>query len=746
MVKPLTLADLLIGLFDTNTGELLGRIEPGKLFSPDIFDGRQVSVAITAADENVEGIGSVRLTLVDDSSLENIEPYALFGDVNGVFRNGEIYDSGNYSLGVEVYSEARGGGSKVLNESIPFSLGAAQSEPKDVTVFLVETESDTIVADISDGEAINVQSLQTGKFAIVVEADEPNFAEQIGSVRLTYGDTVKVENFSPYALFGDADGGRDILGDMGLDAGNQEVKVEIYSDRGAKGSMLMSETYAFNVTGPSDPAPEPVPPAPPPPPPQPAPVPTPPPVADKGLIITLVDTETDTVVETLNDGDDLSSLDQGSYTIVVNAEDDDFADQIGSVRLTYGDYVQTENLAPYALFGDSGGDFRDGVQFYGEDQQIRVEVFSGSNGTGNVLTTESLSFDGPEPPVTEPPEPEPDPEPTPPPPPPPSPPPSSGAADGAVATDAEFDGIRLWVSNDISEVDDVAGIAPLMLGAKNIANSDDNITGSADKLHFEGVFVDTNGRVSASLVDDVERVATEAADAFDIDIYAPRSDFNIGGGASQWEQAMRQSLDTAFANDEQFVVIAGGATRKAGELLAEWLDDATGDDQAEKAAWVVQGGFTQVTHGWTYQDDNDLDYTRDPSNVNSMFNLRTTDGGPQLQPFFEDLYQDALGMAQDGIGSAFSQAEYNAMSANFVDNSLIVSIENQNFVDAVRGDADVIAPRIDSDLVRETALDYSKSNGTEIDFSDVGMLAILQGDEPFDLDDIDEILDDGGVT
>ena len=77
-------------------------------------------------------------------------------------------------------------------------------------------------------------------------------------------------------------------------------------------------------------------------------------------------------------------------------------------------------------------------------------------------------------------------------------------------------------------------------------------------------------------------------------------------------------------------------------------------------------------------------------------------------------------------------------------NALLVSLEDQNQTDAVRGDADVISDRIGDDLARDTALEYSKSNGNEIDFSDVGLLGLIHGDgnTPLQLDDIEDILSD----
>ena len=207
------------------------------------------------------------------------------------------------------------------------------------------------------------------------------------------------------------------------------------------------------------------------------------------------------------------------------------------------------------------------------------------------------------------------------------------------------------------------------------------------------------------------------------------------------------SLDTAYANNEQLLILSGGPTVKPADIVSDWLNDASGDDKAEKAVWLLKGGFTQATHGWDTGDlaeDDTLDYTRELDIPRPFFNIRIQGENQTVHDVYEDLYNEIEDAAEAGIGSAFSQAEYNALEADFVPNALLVSLEDQNQTDAVRGDADVISDRIGDDLARDTALEYSKSNGNEIDFSDVGLLGLIHGDgnTPLQLDDIEDILSD----
>ncbi len=109
----------------------------------------------------------------------------------------------------------------------------------------------------------------------------------------------------------------------------------------------------------------------------------------------VVNTTTNEVVD-----DDLSegeTLSPGDIGIIV-----DPGQEVGSVRFTLnGQVVQTENVTPYALFGDKSGDFFDGSLPSGQNT-VTAEFFSGSNGSGTSLGSATRSFsvesDSPPPP------------------------------------------------------------------------------------------------------------------------------------------------------------------------------------------------------------------------------------------------------------------------------------------------------------------------------------------------------------
>ena len=100
---------------------------------------------------------------------------------------------------------------------------------------------------------------------------------------------------------------------------------------------------------------------------------------------TLINASTDQVIGSLSDGDEISS----SQTISIRA---DAGSGTASVKFyVNGSYFSTENQAPYALAGDTNGDYNawnPGTGTY----TIKAEPYSGSNGSGSLGTTKSIQI------------------------------------------------------------------------------------------------------------------------------------------------------------------------------------------------------------------------------------------------------------------------------------------------------------------------------------------------------------------
>ncbi len=118
-------------------------------------------------------------------------------------------------------------------------------------------------------------------------------------------------------------------------------------------------------------------------------------VQNTDFTVELIDTATDQVIATIDNGDDIpEDLIAGrDVTLSVSADDPAFANQIGSVRLTFDGVSKVEGIAPYALFGDNGGDFLGGMELDDGGYQLIIEAFTGQNVSGTKLDTDTFNFD-----------------------------------------------------------------------------------------------------------------------------------------------------------------------------------------------------------------------------------------------------------------------------------------------------------------------------------------------------------------
>ncbi|MEM9475977.1 MAG: Ig-like domain-containing protein [Pseudomonadota bacterium] len=105
---------------------------------------------------------------------------------------------------------------------------------------------------------------------------------------------------------------------------------------------------------------------------------------DVHVTLRLVNTDTDQTIATFEAGDTLDPSVIGSKSVSIVA---DVSENVGSVRLTLGDWSQTENVAPYALFGDSNGDYAGAPNApFGDagDYSLKVELFENANASGKI--------------------------------------------------------------------------------------------------------------------------------------------------------------------------------------------------------------------------------------------------------------------------------------------------------------------------------------------------------------------------
>ena len=121
--------------------------------------------------------------------------------------------------------------------------------------------------------------------------------------------------------------------------------------------------------------------------------------ANDDLIIGLYNSETDQLIQLLEEGDSLlaSELDLQNLNVAAFvAEDSDLFGNVGSMQVLINTQTGTdyfENVEPYALFGDSAArqDYFQGSLSTGENT-IAFEVYSEKMGGGDLVTTIERSF------------------------------------------------------------------------------------------------------------------------------------------------------------------------------------------------------------------------------------------------------------------------------------------------------------------------------------------------------------------
>lgn len=140
-----TFDDFFIGLYDTDTDELISEIGEDAVIEVEDYQDDDLTIAITMnSSHDLYGrVESMRLQLSGTESKdknENVEPYALYGDSGLSNMTGEAWDMGEFTLRLRAYSGNNRSGSKRFDETFDFTLvRAGGSEPEVKTYTLTST-------------------------------------------------------------------------------------------------------------------------------------------------------------------------------------------------------------------------------------------------------------------------------------------------------------------------------------------------------------------------------------------------------------------------------------------------------------------------------------------------------------------------------------------------------------------------------------------------------------------------------
>ncbi|WP_405415823.1 Ig-like domain-containing protein [Maribacter sp. Asnod1-A12] len=146
-------------------------------------------------------------------------------------------------------------------------------------------------------------------------------------------------------------------------SGNYQIEVVVTDDKGATGSDLVNVVVG-SVSNPTTPT-----------------VPS--------LTLNLINATSNTNISTLTDGASLNSSDAQNINVRANvpSNSQSVLFQLSGAKTE----TRYENVAPYALFGDEGGNYVATTLSNGSYQLV-VSAYSGTNGSGSLVATETISF------------------------------------------------------------------------------------------------------------------------------------------------------------------------------------------------------------------------------------------------------------------------------------------------------------------------------------------------------------------
>ena len=243
-------------LVDVATDEIITALEPGAKVPAALLENRDVTIFAEAANGSAAP-GSVELNFDGATSVENVSPFALFGDNSGDFLKGANFTSGENAIDVSVFAGKNGNGALLDQSTLRFEIvdEVASGSPAGgdapaangadlLNLFLVDMTSGETLGEIRQGETLSVANLTDRKVKIEATLDGDD-AALVESVALTLDGQKAVQNVEGYNFF--VGEGRK-AGDSQFAAGEYALQVAAYDQNRAAGELLDEQQFTITIT------------------------------------------------------------------------------------------------------------------------------------------------------------------------------------------------------------------------------------------------------------------------------------------------------------------------------------------------------------------------------------------------------------------------------------------------------------------------------------------------------------------
>ncbi|MGK7911681.1 MAG: cadherin repeat domain-containing protein [Synechococcus sp.] len=350
-----------VGLYDSETNELVTLLNDGQTIPARLVRGRKLAIAayIPANSPMSGNVGSMVLNLNDGQvrRTESVAPYSLFGDNGGDFFSGRGIPAGKHKVEFSLFSQRKGTGKQLGIHTFKFeiaddSTNAAPEITSKKSVRIAENNAFVLNVNASDDRDSETQALS---YELTGGADLNLFSLDTKTGRLAFKSRPDYEN--PL--------------DVGAD-NTYNVEVTASDSQGLTDVQAIAISVSDRQENP---------------------------VLRQSVQVGLYDAQTDTLITLLKDGDKIPErLVKGrTFTIVASVPfNSPLSGKVGSIHLDYnnGKYRKTENSPPYALFGDAGKNNLFSRRTIAKGKHsIALSMYSKRERGGTILDKLELNFD-----------------------------------------------------------------------------------------------------------------------------------------------------------------------------------------------------------------------------------------------------------------------------------------------------------------------------------------------------------------